>query len=46
MDTPLGKCVKAFEGGGDCLKYAENAFKRCVREYYEDLRLYNEDNGK
>lgn len=45
IDGPLGR-IRACEGGGDWLRYAEDAFKKCVKQYYEDLRLYNEDNGK
>ena len=43
IDSPLGKRISRFEGGGDWIKYAESAFKECVKAYYEDLYLYNQD---
>ena len=47
ITSPLGKRISAYEGGGDCIKYAECEFKDCVRLYYNDLCIYNstEDDG-
>jgi len=41
VDTPLGKHISKYEGGGECVEYAKRAFKDCVKKYYEDLYLYN-----
>lgn len=45
LDTPLGQHISYYEGGGDCLRYAENKFQMAVKKYYEDLNLYNEEDG-
>ena len=44
--SPLGKRISAYDGGGDCIKYAEKTFKECVNCYYTALCVYNEDDGK
>lgn len=45
LDTPLGKHISYYTGGGDWLRSAENNFQMAVREYYNDLYLYNEEDG-
>ena len=42
ITTPLGNHIKEYEGGGDCYNWAMRAFKGAVKQYYEDLYLYNE----
>ena len=46
--TPLGKEMRKFESGGYWIEDAKHAFKKAVKEYYDDLYLYNseEDDGK
>ena len=41
IDTPLGKHISTWYGGGDDLKGAEREFRDCVYTYYKDLCLYN-----
>ena len=43
--SPLGNKISRYEGGGECLHYSEEAFKKCVKSFYQDLYLYNEDDG-
>lgn len=45
FNTPLGKHISYYDGGGDCLRYAQSSFKKAVKAYYEDLYLYNEEDG-
>jgi len=46
LDTPLGKRIREYEGGGDYVSAAISAFKRAVKAYYNDLWLYNESDGE
>lgn len=41
--TPLKKQLSYFEGGGTYVRTAENKFQTAVKQYYNDLYLYNED---
>lgn len=42
IDTPLGKHISTYEGGGAYIRCAETKFKDAVKTYYTDLCLYNE----
>lgn len=41
IDTPLGKRISEYEGGGYWSDRAREKFKFAVKKYYEDLYLYN-----
>lgn len=45
--TPLNAetRIRGYESGGDCVDSAKKAFKNAVKTYYEDLYLYNSDEG-
>lgn len=38
----LGNKESYWEGGGDCIRYAKEAFRKAVSSYYAALKLYNE----
>ena len=43
--TPLGTKLRGYESGGEWVDSAKKAFKEAVKQYYEDLYLYNSDEG-
>ena len=46
LDTPLGRHISRYEGGGECVEWAKKAFKSCVKDYYYDLCLYNSEENE
>ena len=38
----LGNKESYYEGGGECIHYAKEAFRKAVSSYYAALKLYNE----